>query len=542
MLRSLHKLCILGAVGVSLASCTPPLSSGAGAGGSGASGSTGISGGGNSPGGGGDGGIGGSGGNTGRGGEGATGGTAPGCEPNPESIGDDCGVFVSTTGTSNGEGSKTEPLSNLPAAILAADAYPAGSKNVYICGTFSQDIPITLPDGVNIYGRLDCDNWTLASSETIPLLSNGGAAATPVVTVMGASTIFGVGVAALDASGENFGSSSIGIFVRDGGALDLSDSVIASSNGAQGENGATPSAMVLPASNNGIAGNDAVCDAGSGFGASGGPQVVCSMGGTAGKGGDGGNGSSNSAAGNPGFVGSPSSTGSWGGAPGLGQTASCGNPGASGDPGELGLAAPPTAFGALSTSGYQPTSGGSGAVGTPGGGGGGGGGGRACGARGPGGGGGGSGGCGGAGGGSGQGGGASFGIVLLGNSTLSVQNTSITSGNGGSGGSGAAGQVGNFGGSGGGQQSASGTASCPGGSGGDGGQGGPGAGGNGGPSAAIARATPATVTAGSGNALSNGIGGGIGTGGMPGGLDGQPGPVCDLANGLVLDRGMASCE
>ena len=96
----------------------------------GAAGTAGTGGGGSNQGGGGDGGIGGSGGNAGGGGEGGTGGTNPGCEPNAESIGDDCGVYVSTMGTPNGPGTKLAPLSSLPEAIETANAKPAGSKNV----------------------------------------------------------------------------------------------------------------------------------------------------------------------------------------------------------------------------------------------------------------------------------------------------------------------------------------------------------------------------------------------------------------------------
>ena len=484
----------------------------------------------------------------GAGGEG--GGPVGNCMPGAMPIDDTCGVFVKMGGAPGAAGTQNDPLGNLTSAIEDAAVLPAGRKNVYICDAFSAGTTISLPNGVSIFGQLDCDDWTWSAAADRPLIRNSNNPAVPTVTVEGASTLYGLRIEAADASGEDPGTSSIGVLVLDGGVLTVEQSEMSASTAAPGALGGAPPASGNLNGSMGTSGENAVCatPADTGNGGAGGPPKDCPGpdGLQSGKGGNGGDGSS-------GMTGGPAESGesvglATGGPAGSAQTLmpaqSCAN-GMPGGSGALGAAAPTTEFGTLDIDGYVIPVASEGGFGRPGAGGGGGGGGARCSSSviGAGAGGGGGGGCGGAGGISGRAAGASFGIALIGAAQVSLSSVSIVTSNGSTGGAGGAGEAGGNGGQPGTTGTGGGTSSaCNGGLGGAGGQGGGGAGGAGGLSAPIATTSELNVTIGADVVLDAGTPGNGGTAGMPNGMAGPPGVACEGTEVLVLIAGAAVCE
>jgi hypothetical protein len=96
------------------------------------------------------------GGNGGGGGQG--GGTATGCIPSEATgaVGDECGVFVSSSlGDDGNAGNKSAPFKSINAALAAANG-----KAVYLCGeTFDENVAVTA--GTDVFGALACsDGWS----------------------------------------------------------------------------------------------------------------------------------------------------------------------------------------------------------------------------------------------------------------------------------------------------------------------------------------------------------------------------------------------
>lgn len=400
-------------------------------------------------------------------------GVEPQCDPttfdddDDDAVEADCGLFVDAAARPGGDGTQRAPLGSLAEAIALA---PSGGS-VYVCaGDDAHFESIEITRDVELFGQLDCSTWgradaaTAWTSSSIPL------------EILGADVVVrGFTISAVGA--EVPGASTIGVFVRSGGALDIAESTITVAAGKDAED-----AMALPPvqpASGGSPGTGGCVSTGQVPGGDGGSNVC---GGIDVSGGDGGDGSLSDTGGDgdPGQGQGASLPG------GDGQTAAepC-RPGVPGFPGLEGAAGDGASWrGTLSASGFTTSFGAPGMPGAPGRGGSGGGGAKICtnNFTGPGGGGGGAAGCGGVGGAGGPGGGSSIAIAVL-DGSLTIAFTDIFTSTGGVGGAGADGQPG--------QQAGDlgfpgGTNACPGARGGSGGAGGPGGGGAGGHSFGIA--------------------------------------------------------
>jgi hypothetical protein len=85
----------------------------------------------------------------------------PGCDPKKLPSEDPCvimeasGVFVSKSGSSQGNGSRANPFGSIAAGIAAAKV---GPKRVYVCaGSYAE--AVTLENGVSVFGGFDCTTW-----------------------------------------------------------------------------------------------------------------------------------------------------------------------------------------------------------------------------------------------------------------------------------------------------------------------------------------------------------------------------------------------
>ncbi|XYH94651.1 hypothetical protein ACMHYB_43525 [Sorangium sp. So ce1128] len=437
-------------------------------------------------------------------------------EPGTAPALDQCGVFVSTSGSDRSPGTKDAPVRTLQHAVgLAASGRGNGeapTRRVYACGGSFEEA-ITLPSGVDLWGSRRCDDggdWSYEGYEW----SFGGPNASSVIApplgvpvrVLGAddaviagddatTVIFGVRVVAADASASD-GKSSIAMILSPGAKVIVRESEILAGNAKDGEPGEDAPSF---RANAGVLGNDGAnaCTADVAMGAL--PVVtVCDDGieSTGGNGGDGGiETGSDATSGLPEPVGSPDNRGLAGrGASSMPCTD--GGRGADGAPAERAAGA--VGNGRLGLEGWIGVRGEDGKKGGVGQGGGGGGGGRA---RGPmiscptgrpqggaAGGSGGSGGCGGKGGKGGGYGGASIAIVALQGSALTVDASQVLGGKGGNGGVGGTGQWGGVsasGGLGGKHPVGDSWNACKGGTGGYGGRGGDAGGGLGGYSLGI---------------------------------------------------------
>ncbi|WP_437877606.1 hypothetical protein [Sorangium sp. So ce513] len=408
-----------------------------------------------------------------------------------------CGVFVSATGSDDGDGTPDAPVSTLAEAIeLAAKNEDEAARRVYACaGTFNE--AVTVAAGVTIYGGLDCEaNWQWDGVRKTTLTTSPGVV--PLTMRTADVHIEDVHVIAPAIAPESLGKSSIAAIVDDS-RVTLVRSIFEAGDAAPGAQGASPppqreqveqgshgkaacSASVVITENTRI--ND------------------CGTADTSddSRGGRGGNGFEDrggaALSGSPGDDANPNG-GTYNAATG---TCSNGQAGRDGDPGEPGAGA--RGIGQISSTGYAGEPGRDGENGKTAQGGGGGAGSRghaSCpdsedgGASG---GNGGAGGCGGAGGKGGSPGGSSIALLSL-NAQLTFRDVRLIAGNGGKGGDGTVGQIGGLGGYGGrggmgfGDNALPG---CNGGMGGQGGTGGRGGGGQGGHSLGIAfLGTPDTL-------------------------------------------------
>ncbi|XXV35092.1 hypothetical protein WMF39_38150 [Sorangium sp. So ce1504] len=429
-------------------------------------------------------------------------------EPGTAPALDKCGVFVSEQGDDNSPGTKGAPVKTLQHAIgLAAhgrDHGEAPTRRVYACGgVFAEKI--TLPSGIDLWGGRLCDggDWSYDGSFGGP---NHPTIIAPQVGIPlrvladdkehATSTVFGVRVAAADASADD-GKSSIAMILSPGARAIVRQSKILAGDGKDGEPGEdAPSVRA----SSGVVGNDGAdaCTADAAPGAL--PVVTVCGDGIESMGGQGGDGGletgSDGTSGLPEPLGNPTERG-LGGSGAVSMACRQGQNGADGAPAERAAGA--DGAGLLDEYGWVGVRGKDGAKGGAGQGGGGGGGGKgrdsarnACPAGRPqggaAGGSGGSGGCGGKGGKGGDYGGASIAIVALQGSDLTVDASTVLGAKGGDGGVGGTGQWGGFGvdgGLGGHGLLIDASRGCRGGFGGDGGRGGDAGGGLGGHSLGI---------------------------------------------------------
>jgi hypothetical protein len=423
----------------------------------------------------------------------------PGCDASKSPKVDPCvlrdslGIFVSPTGDDSAKGTREHPYKTFAKAM---DAAHAAGKRVYACvGDYPE--AITLVDGVDVYGGVNCQAFTSATgtSRLVPTTS-------PVITVKGTTT--GVHLERLEAiapTGSNPGDSSIAMIATDAKHIALVEvhlSAAAGRNGADGKEGA----IGLPGDLAGAGGASIECPAdGTGGGAEGSAGTKMALGGKGGAALCGSLTTFRDGASAPLVADSCGHGGLFDGV----STCTGGQNGCGGASGASGTGG--AAMGTLASTGYVASNTGvDGATGKDGGGGGGGAAGNsalAFGKRRSGGGGGGGGGSGGGGSGAkgGGGGGASIALVSISSDVMLAGSTLDTAngGNGGNGGAGGLGGKGGGGGKGGESLSTADGTGCAGGDGGTGGKGGDGGGGGGGPSLGIAfkgtapNADPATT-------------------------------------------------
>ena len=420
---------------------------------------------------------------------GGGGGTPEGCVPSEtaDPVGDECGVFVSSSlwDDSNG-GTKEKPFKTLGAALAAASGRP-----VYACAeAFTEAVVVSAP--VDLYGGLDCSNgWAYVGAATKTTLT-ALADAIPLVMQAGASgsRVEDFAVIAVDAVTP--GGSSIAVIAQDGAEAELLRCELRAGAGAAGAAGTTPTEVGPNGEGqNGESGtvgtnSDPACTSIMAIVGGDGGLLTCD--GIDVSGGPGGAGTKANAGGPGGPGQGQAGTPPLDGAGGKGQDAMACGQGNAGAEGNVGMAGPGAmGIGDINAAGYMAGTGSPGmSTGTPGQGGGGGGGAKTCDMMnmfaGPSGGGGGSGGCGGAPGMGGGAGGSSIGLLSH-QAALTLTSVAIVTALGGAGGPGGNGQPGG----GGGQPGAGGASNaCTGGQGGSGGRGGSGGGGLGGHSIGIA--------------------------------------------------------
>lgn len=425
---------------------------------------------------------------------GSDGGTSPECMPSVgKAPGNECGVFVSSSGGDDGnEGTREKPLETLDAAVAMATSR---SKPVYACAEEFQG-SVTLASGIEIYGGLDCANaWAYVGiMKRSVLLGHADEIALTITKNAGNVKVYDFMIQATNATME--GGSSIAVLVE-GATAEIIRCGLAAGDGAPGAVGAPgdPNGMSAASGMAGNSGKDACSAAPPDAKLPGGDAVANDCGGgDVSVGGSGGNG--NVLFGEGGSDGQTGSAGQGGtGEPAAGMWSCLGGAGEIGSPGEGGAAGMGAVGpGSLSPSGYMGTSGSAGTPGKAGQGGGGGGGakgGMICGGgaagSGASGGSGGAGGCGGLPGQGGGPGGASIAFVSL-SASVTLRDCTLTTGRGGDGGAGGNLQPGGSGGLPGigGKGTGGSKNACSGGEGGQGGNGGPGGGGFGGPAIGIA--------------------------------------------------------
>jgi hypothetical protein len=434
-----------------------------------------------------------------------------------------CGpVFVSPTGDDDGSGQRTAPLQTLAAALLLVDGQPG--RDIYLAvGEYLG--PISLRDGVGIFGGYDEGSWKRGVGDTVIAGGNPAVVVPGAVTATLARAVV-IGDDALQASGD-----AVAISVEPGATFTFLAGRAVAGRGRNGQSGVPGTAGSA-----GEVGQDG--DVGCVNAAFGCGSCINPFGGFGGfgialvsDGGDGGAAGFEDADGQSGLDGGG---GANGGLRGFGGTfTGASRDGDRGDDGSAGSLGQNGAAGAPSTSGGD---GGDGSSGTGGGGGGGGAGGdfTVCDEFGGAGGGGGAGGSGGAGGTGGGAGGSSHSVVVADGAFVTLRGATLVAGTGGRGGDGGVGGGVGFGGVGGGggapveiDSDTRGGFGGDGGDGGDGGRGGHGGGGGGGNSIAL------VIDGGSVDIDGDSqlVAGSAGSGGNSAGVGGQRGVV-----GARVDR------
>jgi hypothetical protein len=362
------------------------------------------------------------------GGEAGTAGGVPSCDGALSPDEDECvvteeyGIFVSPTGDDDlGNGTRSRPYATLAKAIGEATSR---DKRVYACadgGSYEESVGIDASaSGIGMFGGFSCNDWSYGTSRQSRVTS-----ATPLaLRIDGAEGVriedFSFEAADATAPGE----SSVGAFVTESMGVVIRRTTITAGDGRDGADGSLDEfsyqdQAALDGHSESVAtmgGGDRVCAC---------QAKMTSVGGAGGP---------PSTTGQPGTKGLPDHGAGSGGTP-----PDCG----SGGTGVGGASAPVTVpalgastLGTLNATGWKPASGANGKAGQPGQGGGGG---ASLTASGHGGGGG-CGGCGGNGGKAGQGGGASVALLIL-ESEVIVESSTLIAADAGRGGDGRMGQL-----------------------------------------------------------------------------------------------------
>jgi hypothetical protein len=385
-----------------------------------------------------------------------------GCDPAadpkdaPKCVVSDFGVFVdATTGSDGNAGTQDSPVKSISAALGKL----GGKPRVYICeGTYAEHVKIT--SAVSVYGGFACGSWSYSGTKAKIAPTDKGLAL-EIRGVSAAVALSDLEVTAKDASEP--GESSVAAFVVSATKVTFRRTSLTAGKGVAGTDDTDPGAFAPLNAPDGTAGSAAVNPGGQT------PNPLCttSIGGAGGK-----DGTPNGAAGVVAVV--PVYPVGYTGAGGPGGVSCFAGDGSYGVAGTPGAGA--STLGTLDASGWKGADGAPGGTGGNGQGGGGGGqkvvgGGGVGGSGGPG-------GCGGAGGAKGAGGGSSIALLVF-QSSVALEQSTLVANDAGRGGNAAKGQKGQL------NQTntaapSSAGAACAGGIGGIGGSGGGGGGGAGG--------------------------------------------------------------
>ena len=126
--------------------------------------------------------------------------------PSASELTDELGVFVSTGGAPNAEGTRARPLASIQAGI---DLAKRVGKRVYVCsGTFKETL--TLADSISVIGGLDCaaGEWRIGTSRT--RIESPSSPAVRAADITSATRLEGFEITTPNATQPS--ASSIGLF------------------------------------------------------------------------------------------------------------------------------------------------------------------------------------------------------------------------------------------------------------------------------------------------------------------------------------------
>lgn len=152
--------------------------------------------------------------------------------PSPNELTDELGVFVSTGGQPNAEGTHARPLASIQAGIALAKR---GGKRVYVCsGTFHETLAVA--DSISVIGGLDCtaSEWRVGATRT--RVESPSSPAVLAANITSATRLEGLDIVAPNATEPS--ASSIGLLATHASALVIVNTKIASGNGMKGDDGA----------------------------------------------------------------------------------------------------------------------------------------------------------------------------------------------------------------------------------------------------------------------------------------------------------------
>jgi hypothetical protein len=149
-------------------------------------------------------------------------------------VADEFAIFVSPTGSEDGDGSKSAPVASIAAAIaLAGDQ----GKVVVACSTddafFTAPLELSGEINARVYGGFKCSDWTWSATRTKVMPESG--VALKLEGVSGGLHVEDFEFRANDAT--EAGESSIGAIVSNTQDVSLVRVTIAAGNGADGERG-----------------------------------------------------------------------------------------------------------------------------------------------------------------------------------------------------------------------------------------------------------------------------------------------------------------
>ncbi len=169
-------------------------------------------------------------------------------EPKDESclLDTEYGVFVSTTGTATGVGTKASPLNSIAAAIaLAAPEGGATPKRVYVCaGTYGETLTIdSSHDKVKVYGGFTCANGVWTYTGDLPKLAPSTTGVVVTMTNLTSALFADMEIDAQSApstppsTGSAPGASSIAVTVSNSSGVEFRRSKLVAGNGQPGADG-----------------------------------------------------------------------------------------------------------------------------------------------------------------------------------------------------------------------------------------------------------------------------------------------------------------